>query len=49
MSLTLILLAVGLLLLVWFIYNQKVKFGTTTEEQNYSVDKTYNYTTVRRL
>ena len=49
MSTTLILLAVALLLLVWFIYNQKVKFGVAAEEANYTPEKTYNYTTVRRL
>ena len=49
MSITLIILAVGLLLLVWFIYNQKVKFGVAATETSYSVDKVRRYDNVRDL
>ena len=49
MTTTMILLVAAVLLLAWFIYNQKVKFGTATEEQNYSAAKTYNNYTVRYL
>ena len=49
MSITLILLVAAVLLLAWFIYNQKVKFGTVTQEANYTPEKTYNNYTVRYL
>ena len=49
MSLTVILLAVALLLLVWFIYNQKVKFGVAATESNLTYGGTYRDDIVRDL
>ena len=44
-----VLLAVALLLLVWFIYNQKVKFGVAATESNLTYEGTYRDNIVRDL
>ena len=49
MSLTMVLLFAALLVIVWFIYNQKVKFGVTATESAYTEENTLRYDTVRDL
>jgi len=49
MTTTAILLFAALLVIVWFIYNQKVTLGVASQESKYSNLNVNSYTTVRRL
>lgn len=48
MTWILIIAVCALLVIVWLIANQKVKFGEYSQT-DYSVDKVYNYRTVENL